>query len=411
MLETGGACAQCAQSVAPIRGQVTLFYWEDDHTMLTKLQTSLRRKVAQPLALLAGAAAMALMAAPAQAEVTIRLASDTAGLPHPAAIAMEKLKERVEAEIPGSSVRIFVSSSLYKIPEAMEAMTEGNLEMAWGQFGKTAQVDPYANVVVGPMLLTTPGAINAMDEFETYRMLAERFNDLHDVKLFGTAHMSFYMGIGAKEARLISPSDFDQKKMRSMGPAENAMLSAFGSNPTTMAFGDVPPALETGVIDGLVTSLGGWNRVKEQAPYFSVAGVNGIVGDYYYLAASNKWWNSVKPEHQAIIQRIIEEEVLPIAKVGNFCNDKQLIDRFGTTDPSEPGIYVMSQEEAGALAQQLGDATQQWIKSNTPSGADEWVDRFAEEARAAVAANPLGASELEKTDCTEMNALFAKYRK
>ena len=381
--------------------------------MISKFTTSLRGLTGKRLAMLGGAMATAgvMMVSAAQAEVTIRLASDTAGLPHPAAIAMEKLKERVEAEIPGSSVRIFVSSSLYKIPEAMEAMTEGNLEMAWGQFGKTAQVDPYANVVVGPMLLTTPGAINQMDSFDTYKMLTKRFDEIHDVKLFGTAHMSFYMGIGAKQARLIGPSDFDNKKMRSMGPAENAMLSAFGSNPTTMAFGDVPPALETGVIDGLITSLGGWNRVKEQAPYFSVAGVNGIVGDYYYLAASNKWWDTLKPEHQTIIAKIIQEDVLPLAKEGNFCNDKQLIDRFGTTDPTKPGIYVMNTDQAGALATQLGNATSDWIKANTPGGADEWVDKFAEEAKAAVAANPLGSSDLEKTDCTEMNALFAKYRK
>ena len=191
----------------------------------------------------------------------------------------------------------------------------------------------------GPMLLTTPGAINQLDNFETYKMLVQRFNDIHDVKLFGTAHLSFYMGVGGAKSRLIAPSDFTDKKMRSMGPAENAMLSAFGSNPTTMAFGDVPPALETGVIDGLLTSLGGWNRVKEQAPYFSVAGVNGIVGDYYYLAASNKWWNSLKPEHQAIIEKIIVEEVLPLGKAANYCNDKQLIDKYGTSDPTAPGIF------------------------------------------------------------------------
>ncbi|MEO1493540.1 MAG: TRAP transporter substrate-binding protein DctP [Pseudomonadota bacterium] len=381
--------------------------------MSINLTASLFRRIGKPLATAGCVAILASagLSLQAQAEVTIRLASDTAGLPHPAAIAMERLKDRVAEEIPGSDVRIFVSSSLYKIPEAMEAMTEGNLEMAWGQFGKTAQVDPFANVVVGPMLLTTPGAINDLDNFETYKMLEQRFNDIHDVKLFGTAHLSFYMGVGGAAGRLIAPDDFQDKKMRSMGPAENAMLSAFGSNPTTMAFGDVPPALETGVIDGLLTSLGGWNRVKEQAPYFSVAGVNGIVGDYYYLAASNKWWNSLKPEHQEIIEKIIKEEVLPLGKAANFCNDKQLIDKYGTTDPAAPGIFVMSQDQAGALAKKLGDATQQWIKANTPSGADEWVDKFAEEARAAVAANPLGQSDLEKTDCGPMNELFAKYRK
>lgn len=353
----------------------------------------------------------AMLASQAQAEVTIRLASDTAGLPHPAAIAMERFKDRLAEEIPGSNVRIFVSSSLYKIPEAIEAMTDGNLEMAWGQFGKTAQVDPYASVVVGPMVLTTPGAVNQLDNFETYKMLADRFDKIHGVKFFGTAHMSFYMGVGGAKGRLIAPSDFADKKMRSMGPAENAMLSAFGSNPTTMAFGDVPPALETGVIDGLLTSLGGWNRVKEQAPYFSVAGVNGIVGDYYYLGASNKWWNTLKPEHQAIIQKIITEEVLPLAKTANYCNDKQLLDRFGTEDPKAPGIFLMSQEQAGELASKLGDATQQWIKANTPSAADAWVDKFVEEGKAAVAANPLGSSDLEKADCGPMMELFAKYRK
>ena len=381
--------------------------------MLESFKSSVCRRVGKRLAMLGSVAVVAgaMMASHAQAEVTIRLASDTAGLPHPAAIAMEHLKDRVAEEIPGSDVRIFVSSSLYKIPEAIEAMTEGNLEMAWGQFGKTAQVDPFTNVVVGPMLLTTPGATNQLDNFDTYKMLVQRFDDVHDVKMFGTAHLSFYMGVGGAKGRLIAPSDFTDKKMRSMGPAENAMLSAFGSNPTTMAFGDVPPALETGVIDGLLTSLGGWNKVKEQAPYFSVAGVNGIVGDYYYLAASNKWWNTLKPEHQAIIEKIIVEEVLPLGKAANFCNDKQLIDKYGTTDPTAPGIFVMSQEQAGTLATQLGDATQQWIKANTPDGANEWVDKFAEEAKAAVAANPLGESDLEATDCGPMNELFAKYRK
>lgn len=363
--------------------------------------------------ILAGSIALAAAVAaagPASAEITIRIASDTVGPPHPAGIAMEILKEKVEKAIPGSTVRIFVSSSLYRNPEAIEAMTEGNLEMAWGQFGKTAIIEPYANVVVGPMLLTTPGAINAIDGFETFKMLQKRFNDVHDVTIFGSAHLSLYMGAGAG-ARLLSPEDFSGKKIRSMGPAENAMLRAFGANPTTMAFGDVPPALETKVIDGLLTSLGGWNRIKEQAPFYTIAGVNGIVGDYYYIAAANKWWSKLKPEHQAIIEKILVEDVLPWAKRANFCNDKRLVDKYGTTDPSKPGIYIMKPEEAKLLATKLGTATSDWIKENTPKDAHEWVDKFSEEAKAAVAANPAGSSELEKTDCAKMEPIFAKYTK
>jgi TRAP-type C4-dicarboxylate transport system substrate-binding protein len=173
----------------------------------------------------------------------------------------------------------------------------------------------------------------------------------------------------------------------------------------------VPPALQTKVIDGLLTSLGGWNRVKEQAPFFSIAGINGIVGDYYYIAASNKWWSKLKPEHQQIIQKILVEEVLPWAKRANFCNDKRLIDKFGTDDPSKPGIYIMNQEQADALAKKLGNATSEWIKQNTPAEAHQWVDKFAEEAKAAVKANPKGSNWLEKTDCAKLEPIFAKYTK
>jgi len=342
--------------------------------------------------------------------VNIRIASDTAGVPHPAAIAMELFAEKVREAIPGSEVRTYFSSSLYKIPEAVEAMTEGNLEMTWGQFGKTAQVDPYMSVVVGPMLLTTAGAVNALDDTRTFQMLKERFDKVHGIKLFGSAHLSFYMGAGGRE-RLISPADFSGKKIRSMGPAENAMLAAFGANPTTMAFGDVPSALQTGVIDGLLTSLGGFNVVKDQAPYFTVAGINGIVGDYYWVGASNKWWNSLKDDQRQILEELILGEMLPWQKRANWCNDLKLIERFGTDDPSKPGIYVLKEAENAELAAEMGNATQEWIKSNTPKGAHSWVDTFVEEARALSAANPPGSSWLEETDCQQLEPFFARFTK
>lgn len=356
------------------------------------------------------AMATMLAATSASAEVTIRFASDTVGPPHPAGIAMEIFKEKVEAAIPGAQVRNFVSSSLYKNAEAIEAMTEGNLELAWGQFGKTAIVDPWTNVLLGPMRLTTAGAINQLDNFESFKVVQKRFNDVHDVTIFGTAHLSFYMGAGAG-FRLLKPDDFKGKKVRSMGPAENAMLRAFGANPTTMAFGDVPPALQTKVIDGLLTSLGGWNKIKENAPFYSIAGINGIVGDYYYIAYSNKWWKTLKPEHQQIISKIMNEEVLPWAKRANYCNDKRLIDKYETKDPSKPGIYIMSKDESAALGNKLGNATSDWIKENTPDEANQWVDKFTAEASAAVAANPPGSNWLEKTDCAAMEPIFLKYTK
>ncbi|MDP2408814.1 MAG: TRAP transporter substrate-binding protein DctP [Pseudolabrys sp.] len=337
--------------------------------------------------------------------VTIRLVADHPPVPHPAAISQTYFQKRLAEVIPGSEMRIYHAGALYTVPEALEAMGEGNLEMTWGQFGKTAASDKWMNVVAGPMLLTTPAAMEKFDTFETVGMLKERFEKLHNVKVFGTAHMSMYMGAGAKH-RLQKPDDLKARKIRSMGPAENAALSAWGASPVTMTFGDVPPALQTGVLDGLLTSLGGWNSVRNQAPYFTVAGINGIVGDYYWIGASQKWWSKLNKTTQAAIEKLIVEEVLPFQHKINWCNDKRVLDQFGTSDPSKPGIYVLNASEQEAFAKALGDATTKWVKANSPADAHQWADRFAKEARAASVAHPMGTSEVEKTDCAQMAQYF-----
>ena len=62
--------------------------------------------------------------------INIRFAADLTGPPHPAGIAMQYFREKLAKRVPGSKVRIYYAGSLYNIPAAIEAMREGNLEMA-----------------------------------------------------------------------------------------------------------------------------------------------------------------------------------------------------------------------------------------------------------------------------------------
>jgi len=342
--------------------------------------------------------------------VSIRFASDIVPPPHPASLAQVYFGEELEKAIPGSKVRIYPAGSLYKIPEAVEAMTDGNLEMTWGQFGKTSQIDPYMSTVNGPMLLTTPGAMNQLDNFSTFKALVKRFKDVHGIKVFGSAHMSMYMGVGGG-VPLREVKAFTGKKLRSMGPAENVALESWGASAVTMAFGDVPPALETKVIDGLVTSLGGFNSTKDQAPYFTVAGINGVSGDYYWVGASYKWWNTLNKPTQDIIEKLMVEKVIPFEKAANWCYDLRVLRKFETKDKTKPGIYILSEDEAGEFSQKLGDATIKWVKSKTPKDADKLVDDFVRDARAASKAHPIGSDPLEKTDCAPYEAWFNRYAK
>jgi len=343
--------------------------------------------------------------------IKMRWASDHSGPPHPAAIAEVFFAEQVEKKIPGSKVQIYWAKSLYNVPKGTQALTKGNLEMMTGQFGKTSSVEPLANTIVGAGKLTTPGAIQGLDGTKTYAQLKKVFNDKHGITLFGSGHLSMYMGAGAVKSRLLVPSDFAGKKIRSMGTAENALLGSLGANATTMSFGDVPPALQTGVIDGLLTSLGGFNATKEQAPYFTVAGINGIVGDYYWMGASNKWWSKLSKKQQNALTDIIVNDFIPFQKAINFCNDKRLVDKYKVTDKSKAGIYVMNPTEAAVLQKAEGGATNNWIKTKVDATGAKMVDQFTAEAKALVAANPMGSSALEKTDCTAFAADFAKYAK
>jgi C4-dicarboxylate-binding protein DctP len=343
--------------------------------------------------------------------VKLRWASDHTGPPHPAAIAEVYFAEQVEKRIPGSKVQIYWAKSLYTIPQGVKAMTQGNLEMITGQFGKTASIEPLSNVLLGAGKLSTVGAIDGVDSTKTFANLVTHFDKAHDITMLGAGHLSMYMGAGAVKGRLVSPADFAGKKMRSMGPAENALLSALGANPQAMAFGDVPPALQTGVIDGLLTSLGGFNATKEQAPYFTVAGLNGIVGDYYWFGASNRWWKRLSDEQRDTLTDIIKNDFMPFQRVINYCNDKRTLKKYQTNDKSAPGIYVMTAAEAGVIKTAEGGATNKWIKSKVNDYGDTLVDQFTIEAAALVKANPPGSHALEKTNCADYEHYFAKYTK
>jgi len=332
-------------------------------------------------------------------KVVLRFVSDFPPPPHPAGLAMRYFADRLPQVIPGSEARLYYAGALYTIPEAFEAMRQGNLEMTWMQIGKAAPVDPFVMTVVGPGVLTTVGAVDSLEKTKTYQMLVDRLAKRQAITVFGVGHMSFGMGIGGKR-RYVKPEDFSGKKMRSMGPVENASLSAWKASPVVMNFGEVPNALESGVIDGLMTSLGGWNSLREQAPYYTMGGAGAFVGDYYMISASRRWFDRLSPATRTALDGLIKETI-QVQKEYNWCFDKMAYDKYGTKDPSKPGVYWMTPQEVSAMVTAMGDSTINYVKSKTPADANPWVDVFVREGRELSRQNPAGSSWIEKVDCSK----------
>jgi TRAP-type C4-dicarboxylate transport system substrate-binding protein len=352
----------------------------------------------------AALAVISLAPQPAHAQdqprkVVLRFVSDFPPPPHPAGLAMRYFAERLPQVIPGSEARLYYAGALYSIPEAFEAMRQGNLEMTWMQIGKAAPVDSYVMTVVGPGVLTTVGAVDSLEKTKTYQMLVDRLAKRQAITVFGVGHMSFGMGIGGKK-RFAKPDDFSGKKMRSMGPVENASLSAWKASPVVMNFGEVPNALESGVIDGLMTSLGGWNSVREQAPFYTMGGAGAFVGDYYMISASRRWFDRLTPATRTALEGLIKETIR-VQKEYNWCFDKMAYDKYGTKDPSKPGVYWLTPQEVSAMVSAMGDSTINYVKSKTPADANAWVDAFVKEGRELSKQNPPGSSWIEKVDCSK----------
>ena len=84
----------------------------------------------------------------------------------------------------GSKVRIYYAGALYKDPDAMTAMSQGNLEMGWLVAGKTAATDIWLSIPGQPGVLTTAGAVHDLINQPTGKMLQKRLKDKHNIEMF-----------------------------------------------------------------------------------------------------------------------------------------------------------------------------------------------------------------------------------
>ena len=153
------------------------------------------------------------------------------------------------------------------------------------------------------------------------------------------------------------------------------------------------------MVDGLLTSIGGWLSVREQAPFYTTGGAGVFTGDYYFVSASRRWWDRLSPATKTALQGLVTETI-QLEKELNWCVDKLTYEKFGTKDPSKPGVYWMTPAEVARFTSALGDGPTRWIKSKMPAAGQKLVDDFRKEGQDLSKQNPPGSSWIEKVDCS-----------
>ena len=95
-------------------------------------------------------------------------------------------------------------------------------------------------------------------------------------------------------------------------------------------------------------------------------------------------------------------ETIQLQKEFNWCVDKLTYEKYGTKDPSKPGVYWMTPQEVSALTGALGDATDALDQEqDAAGGAAAGSTPSCKEGRSSRSSNPAGSSWIEKIDCSK----------
>ena len=269
--------------------------------------------VAMTLSVSAGAVA----AACDDGEVVIKLSHVTNSDRHPKGIAASLLEQRVNDEMNGKAcMEVFPNSTLYNDDQVLEALLQGDVQMAAPSLSKFEQFTKQFRIFDLPFMFKD---INAVDELQNSDTGVAMKESMTRRGLLGLAFWHNGMKQMSANKALNVPSDANGLKFRVQNSdVLKAQMAAMGASPQPMAFSEVYGALQTGVVDGQENT---WSNIYGQK-FFEVQDgtteTNHGVLDYM-LVTSTDWWDSldadVRDQLATIVQEVTETRNAESSKV------------------------------------------------------------------------------------------------
>lgn len=140
-----------------------------------------------------------------------------------------------------------------------------------------------------PELSFDVGAIWTIDEFFDVMHggaldILNRETVPENVRIIGYFPLMRYYAVAMRKAHVKSLADLKGKKIRGMGGASNIFLKEMNAGIVTLPMSEVPPALQTGVVEGILTGCAGLYAMHlwDVAPYFT-ATYSGNFGFFFLI--------------------------------------------------------------------------------------------------------------------------------
>ncbi len=260
---------------------------------------------AAAVALTMSVSAGAVAAACDDGEIVIKFSHVTNTDKHPKGIAASLFEQRVNDEMNGKAcVEVFPNSTLYDDDQVLEAMLQGDVQMAAPSLSKFEAFTKQFQIFDLPFMFVN---IDAVDKFQQGEKGEALKNSMQRRGLQGLGFWHNGMKQMSANKALEMPGDAAGLKFR-VQPSDVivAQFEQLDASPQPMAFSEVYGALQTGVVDGQENT---WSNIYGQK-FFEVQDgsteTNHGVLDYL-LVTSSDWWEGLDPEIRDQLATIIDE--------------------------------------------------------------------------------------------------------
>mgnify|MGYP001822391724 FL=1 len=263
-------------------------------------------------------------------EIVIKFSHVTNTDKHPKGIAAALLEKRVNEEMNGKAcMQVFPNSTLYNDNKVLEAMLNGDVQMAAPSLSKFEKFTKKFRIFDLPFVFEDVQAVDAFQNSADGQKLKD------SMKRRGLQGLAFWHN-GMKQMSanrpLIKPSDAKGLKFRVQ--ASDVLVAQFeqlGASPQKMSFKEVYGGLQTKVIDGQENT---WSNIYGKKFFEVQDGTtetnHGILD--YLVVTSAKWWDGlpddVRDHLSTILAEVTELRNAESAKVNN-ANKENIIKAGG----------------------------------------------------------------------------------
>jgi len=303
-------------------------------------------------------------------EVVIKFSHVTNTDRHPKGIAASLLAERVNTEMNGKAcMEVFPSSQLYNDDQVLEAMLQGDVQLAAPSLSKFEKFTKQFRIFDLPFMFKNIQAVDAFQASDTGQAMKESMTRRG---LLGLAFWHNGMKQMSANTALVLPTDADGLKFRvQASDVLKAQMAAIGGSPQPMAFSEVYGALQTGVVDGQENT---WSNIYGQKFFEVQDGItetnHGIID--YLVVTSTEWWNGLDADVRDQLATILEE----VTEVRNG-------EAYAVNEQAKQAIL-----DAGGTIRELdGEQRQAWVDAMKPVWAQFEGDVGAENIAAAQEVN------------------------